>query len=264
MSGSQARKARQERRADRRENAKQGKNRNRPYFEERQDEVDAQLEYEMNKVRFGKLSPRNEAQARCIHTLENSRLTFITGPAGTGKTFLTVSMACELLEAGLIEKIVLTRPMVGCDEDMGFLPGTEWEKFKAWIGPGLEVLEGKLGIKKVESYVTYKKIVGAPLMMMRGSTFRNALVFLDEAQNATKGQMQMFLTRLGEGSKVIVAGDLRQSDRAGDDNGLADAVARFKGNRVAQQFEFMEEDITRDPLVRAIVHAYRDKVYKED
>ncbi|UIS24604.1 PhoH-like protein [Pseudomonas phage ZY21] len=258
MSGHQGRQNRQSRRADkRRENDKrQGKQY--PDLVQSQNELDGKLEAAMNRIRFGELQPRNEAQARCIEVVENTRLAFITGPAGTGKTFLSISLACEMLEAGEIERIIITRPMVGCDEDMGFLPGTEWEKFKAWIGPALEVLEGKLGAKKVESYVAYKKIVGAPLMMMRGSTFRNSFVLLDEAQNSTKGQMQMFLTRLGEGSKVVVAGDLRQSDRAGDDNGLSDATHRFRNSRVMGRFEFDEEDITRDPLVREVVKAYRD------
>lgn len=258
MSGHQNRQARQDRRAQakRTNDKKQGKQY--PDLVQAQNELDGQLEREANRVRFGKLEPRNQAQGHCIIMLEKDRLSFVTGPAGTGKTFLTVSLACEMLEAGLIERIVITRPMVGCDEDMGFLPGTEWEKFKAWIGPALEVLEGKLGAKKVESYVAYKKIIGAPLMMMRGSTFRNSYVILDEAQNSTPGQMQMFLTRLGEGSKVAVLGDLRQSDRAGDHNGLADAIDRFHDSRVFGHFEFEEKDITRDPLVREIVKGYRD------
>lgn len=256
MSGNQGRQNRRERRADVRRDRKHGaKN---PELREAQNEKDGKLEQEMNRIRFGQLQPRNEAQARCIEVIEDTRLAFVTGPAGTGKTFLAMSLACEMLEAGEVERIVITRPMVGCEEDMGFLPGTEWEKFKGWIGPALEVLEGKLGPKKVQSYVEYKKIVGAPLMMMRGSTFRNSFVLLDEAQNSTKGQMQMFLTRLGEGSKVVVAGDLRQSDRAGNDNGLSDAVDRFRKSRVMGAFEFGEEDITRDPLVREIVKAYRD------
>ena len=258
MSGNQSRVNRQARRKDKRRECDKRQGKQYPDLVQSQNELDGKLEAEMNRIRFGKLEPRNEAQARCITMLENSRLAVVTGPAGTGKTFLAMSIACEMLEAGLIERIILTRPMVGCDEDLGFLPGTEWEKFKAWIGPGLEVLEGKLGSKKVESYVQYKKIIGAPLMMMRGSTFRNSVVVLDEAQNSTKGQMQMFLTRLGEGSKVLVLGDLRQSDRAGDNNGLADVVKRFEGSRVMGRFEFEEEDITRDPLVREIVKGYRD------
>lgn len=258
MSGNQSRQNRQSRREQKRRECDKRQGKQYPDLVQSQNELDGKLEAEMNRIRFGKLEPRNQAQGHCIQMLENSRLAVVTGPAGTGKTFLAFSIACELLEAGEIERIILTRPMVGCDEDMGFLPGTEWEKFKAWIGPGLEVLEGKLGAKKVQSYVEYKKIVGAPLMMMRGSTFRNSVVVLDEAQNSTKGQMQMFLTRLGEGSKVMVLGDLRQSDRAGDNNGLADVVDRFHGSRVMGRYEFEEDDITRDPLVREIVKGYRD------
>lgn len=258
MSGNASRNRRRERREQARREDGRTQGKQFPELVQRQNELDGELERQANRVRFGPLEPRNEAQSRCIAMLERSRLAIITGPAGTGKTFLTVSMACEMLEAGEIERIVLTRPMVGCDEDMGFLPGTEWEKFKAWIGPGLEVLEGKLGAKKVESYVAYKKIIGSPLMMMRGSTFRNSLVILDEAQNSTKGQMQMFLTRLGEGSKALVLGDLRQSDRAGDNNGLQDVVDRFAKSNVMGRFEFEDDDITRDPLVREIVKAYRD------
>lgn len=257
MSGNQSQKARKDRRAEARRERKHGQQY--PELVQSQNELDGKLEREMNRVRFGPLEPRNEAQARCISEIERNRLSFVTGPAGTGKTFIAASIACELLEAGEIDRIILTRPMVGCDEDMGFLPGTEWEKFKAWIGPALEVLEGKLGSKKLESYVTYKKIVGQPLMMMRGSTFRDSFVILDEAQNSTKGQMQMFLTRLGSGSRVVVTGDLKQSDRAGNDNGLADAHDRFSGSKVMGRFEFEIDDIERDPLVREVVLAYRDK-----
>src|SRR5690606_32596811 len=113
---------------------------------------------------------------------------------------------------GEIDKIVVTRPMVGCDEDMGFLPGTEEEKYIGWVGPVLELLEARLGKKRVKSFIEIGKIVLKPLMMMRGSTFRDSVVILDEAQNTTIGQMKMFLTRIGEGSKVIVNGDLEQND----------------------------------------------------
>lgn len=256
MSGNQNRQAK--RRDARAKKADRTHGQKFPELVQRQNELDGELERQMNRVRFGPLEPRNESQSRAIAEIERTRMTFLIGPAGTGKTFLSVSTACEMLESGEIERIVLTRPMVGCDEDMGFLPGTEWEKFKAWIGPGLEVLEGKLGAKKVASYVEYKKIVGMPLMMMRGATFRDSFVILDEAQNSTKGQMKMFLTRLGAGSKVIVTGDLKQSDRAGNDNGLAHAVDLFHNSKIMGRFEFDVDDIERDPLVREVVLAYRD------
>ncbi len=259
MSGNQSRKNQRENRADRKRQERHGKAFPELSSEHAQNDFEAHLEYEANRTRFGPLEPRNESQARAITKMENGRLIFLTGPAGTGKTFLTVSMACEMLEAGEIERIIITRPMVGCDEEIGFLPGTEWEKFQAWIGPALEILEGKLGAKKVESLVKFKKIIGKPLMMMRGATFRNAFVIMDEAQNSTQGQMKMFLTRIGADSKVVLTGDLKQSDRAGDDNGLADATYRLRDCKSAAMFEFDVEDIERDPLVRDVVLAYRDQ-----
>lgn len=257
MSGNQSQKDRRDRRAQSRREEKHGGKF--PELVGGKNDLDAHLEREMNKVRFGPLEPRNESQSRCINMMDHGRLCFLLGPAGTGKTFLSVSMACEMLEAGEIERIIITRPMVGCDEEIGFLPGTEWEKFQAWVGPALEVLEGKLGASKVESYVKFKKIIGKPLMMMRGATFRDAFVIMDEAQNSTPGQMKMFLTRIGAGSKVAITGDLKQSDRAGDHNGLQDAVDKLHDCKSVQMFEFDVDDIERDPLVRDVVLAYRDK-----
>lgn len=219
---------------------------------------EATVEREMSRLIFGPLEARNEAQGQMIATIKAKRVTFVTGPAGTGKTFVATSLACELLEAGEIERLVITRPMVGCEEEMGFLPGTEAEKYQPWLGPFFDVLEGKLGKKKVETYLKFGKIVAAPLQRMRGSTFRNAFVILDEAQNATEGQMKMFLTRLGSGSKVVIDGDLEQDDLpANKPSGLADAVRRMKGSNQFGMVEFDVGDIERDPLVRDIVLAYR-------
>lgn len=224
-----------------------------------QSELDAHLEREMNKLRFGPLQARNAKQSVMIKTIQDKRISFIMGPAGTGKTFVATSMACEMLEADLIERITIVRPMVGCEEEMGFVPGTEYEKYAQWLGPFLDVLEGKLGKTKVASYLKFGKIIASPLMTMRGSTFRNAMVILDEAQNTTPGQMKMFLTRLGEGSRVVVDGDLEQSDLPyGKNNGLADALDRMANSNSAGFVEFNEDEITRDPLVREIVMAYRN------
>lgn len=221
-------------------------------------EFEAQLEYEANKVRFGPLAPRNKNQRYMIQCVKDRRITFVTGPAGVGKTFISTSIAAELLEAGAIKRIIITRPMVGCDEEMGFLPGTEQEKFQPWLGPYFDVLEGKLGKKKLASYLKFGYIVAQPLMMMRGCTFRDAMVLLDEAQNTTPKQMKMFLTRIGEGSRVVVDGDLEQSDIPGEGrNGLADAMHRLSDSTSVAFVKFEEDDITRDPLVRDIVKAYR-------
>lgn len=221
-----------------------------------QQAFEAQVEHQMSRIVFGPLQARNETQGQMIASMTDRRVTFAVGPAGTGKTFVSTSFAAELLEAGRIDRIVITRPMVGCEEEMGFLPGDEYEKFAPWLGPFLDVLEGKLGKKKVETYLKFGKIVARPLMMMRGSTFRNAFVILDEAQNATPGQMKMFLTRLGEGSRVVIDGDPEQDDLKME-SGLVDAMRRFRGSRTFGLVEFTEDDIVRDPMIREIVKAYR-------
>lgn len=220
----------------------------------------SRVEYEMNKPRFGPLKPRNENQARVIELMERSRLLFLIGPSGVGKSYLSTSWAVEQFLMNKVERIVITRPMVGCDEDIGFLPGTEQEKFAGWIGPFMDVMEGKMGKKAVQTQFDLGKFVAKPLMMMRGSTFRNSIVLLDEAQNTTPAQMKMFLTRIGEGTKVIINGDVEQTDLPkGTRNGLADALDLFKNSNQASVFEFTERDITRDPLVREIVKLYRER-----
>lgn len=226
--------------------------------------LEAKLELRANRVKFGKLEPQTPKQGDLIRMIEDTRLTFVKGPAGTGKTFISTSIAAELLEKDEIEQIIITRPMVGCDEDIGFMPGDELEKFMGWLGPFMDVLEGKLGKKKVETYLKYEKIIARPLMMMRGATFRNSFIILDEAQNTTENQMKMFLTRLGKGSKVVVTGDVEQSDLVGRRNGLVDALDILQYSRNVGVFEFGEDDIVRDGLVRDIVKAYRRKYAQRD
>lgn len=224
----------------------------------RQNSYEAQLEYEQNKPRFGLLEPRNAKQKRLIQQLKEKRLNFVIGPAGVGKSFVPTSYAVEQLTDGLVDKIIITRPMVGCDEDMGFLPGDEADKFGGWIEPFMDVMTGKLGGKHVKTLMKYGKIVARPLMMMRGITFRNSIVILDEAQNTTPGQMKMFLTRLGEGTRMVINGDLEQSDLPFHrGNGLADSLQRFEGSVNIGITAFTEDEITRDPLVRDIILAYR-------
>lgn len=225
---------------------------------------EAKLELQANRIKFGKLEAQTPKQEDLIRMIEDTRLTFVKGPAGTGKTFISTSIAAELLMKEEIEQIIITRPMVGCDEDIGFMPGDELEKFMGWLGPFMDVLEGKMGKKKVESYLRYEKIIARPLMMMRGSTFRNSFIILDEAQNTTENQMKMFLTRLGKGSKVVVTGDVEQSDLVGRRNGLVDALEILQYSRNVGVFEFGEDDIVRDGLVRDIVKAYRRKYANRD
>lgn len=229
---------------------------------EAQNNLAAQDEFRSNKPIFGPLVPRNEKQSEVLEDLRDAmiRMMFLVGPAGTGKTFVPTSFAAEELVNQKIDQIVITRPMVGCDEDMGFLPGTEQEKFEGWVGPFMEILQGKLGRAKLKTYMDNGAIVAKPLMMMRGSTFRRSVVILDEAQNSTTGQMKMFLTRAGQGSRLVITGDTEQSDLPpGEDNGLAEALWLFGRSKVASIHKFSEADITRDPLVREVVRAYRLK-----
>lgn len=229
-------------------------------FQEFENNQISQMEYETNKPRFGLLKPRSDNQSKAIELMNHFRLVFLTGPAGTGKSFLSTSWAVEQFLLNEFEKIVITRPMVGCDEEIGFVPGTEQEKFAGWIGPFMDVMEGKMGKRRVQTHFDIGKFIAKPLMMMRGSTFRNSVVLLDEAQNTTPAQMKMFLTRIGEGTKVIINGDIEQSDLPkGTRNGLEDALDLFKNSRHAGIFEFEEHDITRDPLVREIVKLYRKR-----
>lgn len=234
-------------------------NKNRREHEIIADDIEAELEYRENKPKIGPLVPRNPLQERLLDQLERKRIVIVTGPAGTGKTFVPTSWACERLMAGEIDRIYLTRPMVGVDEEMGFLPGTEDEKFAAWITPYLEVLNGKLGKKKVESYMRVGKIVARPLMMLRGMTFRNAVVLLDEAQNTTPRQMKMFMTRIGEGSTLVIDGDMEQSDLGGGIvNGLQVSTRLFQASAHFGRVSFGLEHIERDPIVKDILLAWRE------
>lgn len=220
------------------------------------------LEYKENQPRFAPLRPRSPTQKAYLDTLEVKRLTFTIGPAGTGKTFLSTSYAVEKFQRQEIKKIVITRPMVGCDEDIGFLPGDEMEKFSAWLDPFMDILEGKLGKRNVTKYMDNGDIIAKPLSFMRGSTFRDSFIILDEAQNTTPGQMKMFLTRLGEGSKAVVMGDIEQTDldpRKYPVTGLQEVVALFDETVTIGLFEFFDKDITRDPLVREVLQVYRNR-----
>lgn len=234
--------------------------RNAPQEKEVLSQFEAELEYQQNKIRFGKLQPRNASQAELLRLLDSKRLVFALGPAGTGKSFILTSYAAEALLNDEIDQIIITRPQVDCDEEMGFLPGDEAEKFASWIGPFMDVLEGKLGKGRVASLMKFGQIQARPLGKMRGSTFRRSIVILDEAQNTTRGQMKMFLTRIGEGSKVFVNGDMEQSDLPGHvTSGLVEACDILRNGNNIGIHHFTESDVVRDPLVKEILKAYRDR-----
>ena len=167
------------------------------------------------------LSAQTPAQQQYINAIRNHCLTFGTGPAGTGKSYCAGALAAEALESGRIERIILTRPAVEAGENLGFLPGEVEDKYAVYIDAFRDILNERLGSGVVDYCLRHGRIVGAPLAYMRGKTFsNNTFVILDEAQNTTPAQMKMFLTRIGEHAKVVINGDIRQSDLRGP-NGLS-------------------------------------------
>ena len=201
------------------------------------------------------LEPQNESQRRYISAIRNFTLTFGLGPAGTGKTYIAGASACRELTEQNVERIVITRPAVDAGESLGFIPGEIHDKYLPYITPFLDVLNERLGRSKVEALMKNERIVAAPLAYMRGWTFKNSFVILDEAQNATRAQMQLFLTRIGMGCKVVVNGDESQTDIAGA-SGLADAVARLQHIPAIKVIQFGTADIVRSGLVQEIVESY--------
>jgi phosphate starvation-inducible PhoH-like protein len=205
---------------------------------------------------FLPLMAQTPAQQRYISAIRNHCLTFGIGPAGTGKSYCAAALAAEALESGQIERIILTRPAVEAGEQLGFLPGAVDEKFAVYIEAFRDILNERLGAGTVDYCIRRGRIIAAPLAFMRGKTFSNKnFVILDEAQNTSVAQMKMFLTRIGEHCKVVVNGDVKQSDIRGS-NGLADAIERLACLRQVYIHEFERGDIVRSGLVREIIDCY--------
>jgi phosphate starvation-inducible protein PhoH and related proteins len=202
---------------------------------------------------------RNPAQDAYIRAMERSTLVFGLGPAGTGKTYLAVAHAAALLERGEVARLVLSRPAVEAGERLGFLPGDMREKIDPYLRPLYDALYDMMPPERVERALTSGAIEIAPLAFMRGRTLANAAVILDEAQNTTSMQMKMFLTRLGDGSKMIVTGDPSQIDLpAGQVSGLVEASRILADAPGIVQVRFTHEDVVRHELVARIVKAYDD------
>lgn len=202
------------------------------------------------------LRAKNQAQQEYITAINHHALTFGIGPAGTGKSYCAGALAAEALESGRIERIILTRPAVESGESLGFLPGDLDEKFSVYIDAFRDILNERLGAGTVDYCLRHGRIVAAPLAFMRGKTFNSkTFVILDEAQNTSIAQMKMFLTRIGEDCKVVINGDVNQSDIRGP-NGLADAVARLNDLPNVYVHEFARDDIVRSGLVRDIIDRY--------
>jgi phosphate starvation-inducible protein PhoH and related proteins len=203
------------------------------------------------------IKARTPAQSLYIKALEKTDLVFGIGPAGTGKTYLAVAYAAHCLERGIVERIILSRPAVEAGERLGFLPGDLKEKVDPYLRPLYDALYDVLPPEKVERDMASGVIEIAPLAFMRGRTLTNAAVILDEAQNTTTMQMKMFLTRLGEGSKMFVNGDPSQVDLPpGVKSGLMEAVGVLEGVPGIEAIRFLNADIVRRDLVQKIVEAY--------
>jgi phosphate starvation-inducible PhoH-like protein len=208
-------------------------------------------------TRKRRVRARNVAQHAYMRLLKRHELVFAEGPAGTGKTWLAVGHAVSLLEQGAVERLVLSRPAVEAGERLGFLPGDMKEKVDPYLRPIYDALYDFMEARHVERGLQTGMIEIAPLAFMRGRTLTNAVVLLDEAQNTTTMQMKMFLTRLGEGSRMVVTGDPSQIDLPpGQKSGLVEAVRILDGVEGIGRVTFAEGDVVRHDLVRRIVGAY--------
>jgi len=190
------------------------------------------------------------------------KLLFAIGPAGTGKTMLACNTAIKDLQSGNINKIILTRPVVPVEEDIGFLPGNINKKMDPWTRPIFDIFLEFYSQKDIDAMIHANVIEIAPLGYMRGRTFKNAFIIADEMQNATPSQMKMLLTRLGEGSRMVVTGDVQQTDRREGENGLLDFGRLFKSTKsdMISWTSFEHKDIERHPAVTEILRIYGDSI----
>ena len=215
-----------------------------------------------NKNKQVDILPRNRNQESYVVKLLDPKkdIVFGIGPAGTGKTLLAVQVAVKLFKEGKVDKIIVTRPAVSVDEDLGFLPGTLEQKMAPWTRPIFDVLREYFDAKQIEGMIEEGIIEIAPLAYMRGRTFKNSFILADEMQNATPNQMKMLLTRLGEKSMMAVTGDLNQADRL-KDNGLLDFTKLLEAS-AAEHLDivhFLQGDIERHNAVKEVLQVYGDE-----
>ncbi len=211
----------------------------------------------MIRTRKKTIVPRSATQVTYMEALTRNDIIFALGPAGTGKTYLAVAQAVSQLITGSVDRLILSRPAVEAGERLGFLPGDMKEKVDPYLRPIYDALYDTLPAEQVERRIASGEIEIAPIAFMRGRTLANAFIVLDEAQNTTVAQMKMFLTRFGEGSRMVVCGDPRQVDLPQPGiSGLADAVARLDGVEGIAVVPFGIGDVVRHPVVGRIVQAY--------
>ena len=204
------------------------------------------------------LLPKNLAQEQYIECLEDPSIDiiFATGYAGTGKTYLSVLYGISCLKQGTVDKIIISRPNIGIDsQDIGFLPGNIMQKMAPWTRPIFDVFEEYYSVKEITAMVEENIIEVVALQHVRGRTFKNAIVIIDEAQNTTPNAMLSILTRIGEGSKLLITGDLVQTD-IGTTNGLSDFLDRFTGSKRISICKFGKDAIERHPIISEILKMY--------
>ncbi len=203
-------------------------------------------------------------QKTYVDAIKKDTVVFGVGPAGTGKTYLAVCMAVAAFKSRQVEKIILTRPAVEAGEKLGFLPGDLHEKVDPYLRPLYDALQELLGLETYARLIERGVIEVAPLAYMRGRTLSSAFIILDEAQNTTKEQMKMFLTRMGEGSKMVVTGDITQIDLDGKDSGLVHATQVLEGVEGISVCRLTAKDVVRHPLVMRIIRAYEKEAENKE
>lgn len=226
-------------------------------------------DYSMDKIfsegltvsrRGKKIKPKSANQLEYIKKILQHDMVFAVGPAGTGKTYLAVAVGLHYLLSGTVKKVILTRPVIEAGENLGFLPGTLEEKVDPYIRPLQDAIGDMLSMEEMKNYMSSLVIEVAPLAYMRGRTLANAFVILDEAQNTTPVQMKLFLTRMGENSKMIITGDITQTDLPfGADSGLKQAAEYFDNTEGIAFHYFDRGDVVRHDLVKRIIEIYEKK-----
>ena len=229
----------------------------------RQSQSGNDMSYEFSNLLVGRtlagknIYPKTQGQFDLVDAMEKYSIVFAIGPAGTGKTYLAVIHAVNALKKGDVKRIVLTRPAVEAGENLGFLPGDLKEKVDPYLTPLYDALNDMLGSEQVEKLVERNVIEIAPLAYMRGRTLDDCYVILDEAQNTTRAQMKMFLTRLGFNSHMVINGDITQIDlKKDEESGLIQAVDVLKDVKDIKLVELTGDDVVRHPLVQKIIEAY--------
>lgn len=230
-----------------------------PRYEEHNNVVEFET---YKKKRQVSVLPRNKNQEQyMIKILDYTKdIVFGIGPAGTGKTLIAVKLGVKLLKEGAVERIVITRPAVSADEDLGFLPGTLEQKMAPWTRPIFDVLREYYSNREITMMIDEGIIEISPLAYMRGRTFKNSFILADEMQNATPNQMKMLLTRIGERSKMVVTGDLAQADRL-TSNGLLQFMRQLEGKELSciDLVHFTQHDIERHEAVKEVLKIYGDE-----